>query len=154
VILPARVYECDRSEVEELKKTLAYDPYLDPNVVPPSPKEKPSDKMTDEEKKEMAEKDKRLSETLKKLSESLKGKIIFSRQEYSLRDGATLGLKENLSYLYLNAPDEFLKGAEERFRTEFKTIKRAGKEEEAKVIQAIKDEEEKANVGFGSIFGN
>jgi hypothetical protein len=152
--LPARVYECERSEIEELKKVLAYDPYLDTNLIPPTGKDKPSDKLTDQERKEIEEREKQVTDTLKKLSESLKGKIIFSRQEYSLRDGAALGLKNDRSYLYLNAPEDFLNGAEERFKTEFKTIKRTSKEEEEKVIKAIKDEEELANAGFGSIFGN
>jgi hypothetical protein len=87
------------------------------------------------------------------LEESPKGKFIFSRQEYSLRDGGAFGLKNDLSYLYLNANEDFLSGAEERFKKEFKTIKRASKEDEEKVIKIIKDEEEKANTGFGSIFG-
>ena len=34
-------------------------------------------------------------------------------------------LTTNMIYLYLNANDDFLNGAEERFKTEFKTIKRA-----------------------------
>lgn len=152
--MPARVYECSKSEVEELKKVLAYDPYLDTNLIPASGKDKPADKLTDQEKKELEEKEKQLAETLKKLSESLKGRIIFSRQEYNLKDGATVGLKADTTYLYLNAPDDFLNGAEERFKTEFKTIKRANKDEEEKVIKAIKDEEERANAGFGSIFGS
>jgi hypothetical protein len=152
--VPARVYECSKSEVEELKKVLAYDPYLDPAVIPPSGKDKPNDKLTEQEKKEIEEREKQVNESLKKLSGSLKGKIIFTRQEYSLREGGSVGLKSDCSYLYINAPEDFLKGAEERFRTEFRTVKPATKEEEEKVINVIKEEEEKANVGFGSIFGN
>jgi hypothetical protein len=79
-------------------------------------------------------------------------KIIFVRQEYSLRDGGSLGLKGDF-YLYLNATDEFLKGAEERFAKEFKTIKRAASEDEKKLIDVIKGEKDKAAEGFGSIFG-
>lgn len=79
-------------------------------------------------------------------------KIIFVRQEYSVRDGAGLGLKGDF-YLYLNAADEFLKGAEERFAKEFKTIKRATPEEEKKIIDVIRAEKDKAAEGFGSIFG-
>jgi hypothetical protein len=152
--LPARVYECSKSEVEELKKVLSYDPYLDPALIPPSQKgsDKPMDKMTPEELKEMEERSKAISESMAKLGQ--KAKIIFSRQEYELKDGASVGLKSDITYLYLNAPDEFLSGAEERFKTEFKTIKRANKEEEEKVMNAIKEEQERANAGFGSIFGN
>lgn len=150
--MPVRVYECSRSEVEELKKILTYDPYLDTSLIPPSSKEDKN--MTPEQKKQMEEREKQVNENLKKLSESLKGRIIFARQEYSLKEGASLGLKDDTTYLYLSAPDDFLNGAEERFKTEFKTVKRASKEDEEKVINSVKEEQEKANSGFGSIFGN
>ncbi|HIH50396.1 MAG: hypothetical protein ABSE71_01760 [Candidatus Micrarchaeaceae archaeon] len=154
--MPARVYVCEKSEAEELKRVLAYDPYLDTNLIPPSvtPKDKKESDLTDEERRQIAEREKVVSENLKKLGESPQGRIIFTRQEYSLRDGASLGLDENMVYLYISASDDFLNGAEERFKKEFKTIKRAGKEDEEKVIGAIKEEEERANTGFGSIFGN
>ncbi len=153
--MPARVYECDKSEAEELKKALAYDPYLDTSLIPPSIKAEriESDKLTSEQKAEIEERERKISEAHKMLNESPKGKFIFSRQDYSLRDGASLGLNGNSFYLYLNASEEFLKGAEERFKSEFKTIKRASNADEEKVIKHIKDEEERANAGFGSIFG-
>ena len=37
--IPARVYMLNSSEVPALKKILEYDPYLDPNLIPKSPKE-------------------------------------------------------------------------------------------------------------------
>ncbi len=154
--MPARVYECSKSEAEELKKVLAYDPYLDTNLIPPDIKAEhvDKDKLTPEQKKEIEERDKKVAEAHKMLDESPKGRFIFSRQEYSLRDGASLGLKSDTSYLYLSANEDFLKGAEERFKIEFKTIKRASREDEEKVTMIIKDEEERANAGFGSIFGS
>ncbi len=154
--MPARVYVCEKSEAEELKKALSYDPYLDPNLIPASvtPKDKKESDLSEEERKQIAEREEVVAENLKKLHESLQGRIIFARQEYSLRDGASVGLNEGMVYLYLSAPDEFLNGAEERFKTEFKSVKRASKEEETKVIETIKEEEERANSGFGSIFGN
>lgn len=154
--MPARVYVCEKAEAEELKRTLSYDPYLDANLIPPSvtPKDKKESELTEEERRQIAEREKVVTENLKKLSESLQGRIIFARQECNLRDGASLGLNEGMVYLYISAPDDFLAGAEERFRKEFKTIKRASKDEEEKVIGIIKEEEERANAGFGSIFGN
>ena len=152
--MPIRVYECDKSETEALKKTLAYDPFLDANLIPKQDKDdKPDEQMSEEEKQKLEEQKKKTEDTLKQLRESLKGKIIFARQEYQLKDGLSLGLKD-VTYLYLSAPDAFLDGAEERFKNEFKTIKRASKEDEDKVISALKEEEENANAGFGSIFGN
>jgi hypothetical protein len=153
--LPARVYEVDRSELEELKRVLSYDPYLDPNLIPPSIKAESvdKDKLTPEQLKEIEERDKKITEAHKMLESSPKGRFIFARQEYQIKDGGALGLKDGVSYLYLNASDDFLKGAEERFKNEFKTIKRADSGAEEKVVKEIKDEEEKANAGFGSIFG-
>jgi hypothetical protein len=155
--VPARVYECDKSETEELKKTLAYDPYLDPNLIPPPIKGSDDDadmsKLSPEQIKEIEERTKKITDAHNMLENSPKGKFIFTRQEYSLRDGASVGLNGKMSYLYLNAPEDFLNGAEERFKSEFKTIKRATKDEEEKVIHVLKEEEEKANAGFGSIFG-
>ena len=152
--MPEQVYECDRSEVEELKKVLTYDPYLDPNVIPTSSKKDEDESiLSPEERAEIQERNEKVEKTLKELSTSIKGRIIFARQEYNLRDGASSGLKSGKFYLYLSAPEDFLKGAGERFNTEFKTIKRASPEEELKIIGMIKEEEEKANAGFGSIFG-
>ena len=149
------MYECNKSEVEDLQKALAYDPYLDPNLIPPSTEKgsgKPLDKMTPEEQKESANRANQVNEALEKLG--LKAKIIFTRQDYSLREGAAFGAANDITLLYINASDDFLKGAEERFKTEFKTIKRAPKEVEDKVINTINEEQEKANSGLGSIFGS
>lgn len=150
-----RVYTGSKSELEKLKEVLEYDPYLDPIIIPPSSSKEdnmPLDKLTDQQRKEREEKQKQLSESLKKLSESPKGRIIFARQEYNIKDGRTLGLTGDF-YLYLSAPDDFLNGAEDRFKSEFGTIKRADSNEEKKVIDSIREEHENAAKGFGSIFG-
>lgn len=132
---------------------LEYDPYLDSSIIPPSKgDEKKAKDMTEQERKDEEERKKKVEETLKSLAASPKGRIIFSRQEYSIKDGRDVGLQGDF-YLYLNAPDDFLSGAEQRFKDEFKTIKRATPEEEKKVVDAIKEEHDKASLGFGSIFG-
>ncbi len=151
--MPVRVYECDKNEVEQLKKVLVYDPYLDPNIIPPAGKDKNVKDLTEEEKKRMEERDKKAKEALDKLAKDKSAQIIFARQNYSLREGKSFGVENDKSYLYLNATEEFLQGAEERFKKEFKTVKRAQKSDEDKLIAKIKEEEEKANAGFGSIFG-
>jgi hypothetical protein len=122
---------------------LSYDPFMDPNVIPPTP-----EKMTPEE---MKAREAKVEENKKKLPEGALT-IIFDRQEYSLKDGKTIGLGDNF-YLYINAPEDFLKGAEGRFSREFKTVKRAPPPDEAKVIEAIRAEKDRAAEGFGSIFG-
>ncbi len=132
-----------KAETEQLKKVLAYDPFTDSSIIPPAP-----EKMTPEEAKARAQK---IDEAKKKLPEGALT-VIFGRQEYSLKDGPTVGLKGDF-YLYINSSDDFLKGAEGRFSREFKTIKRADPADEAKVIETIRAEKDKAAEGFGSIFG-
>ena len=145
------VYECGRSEAEALKKLLSYDPYLDPNIIPSSKDDKPAKEMT-EERREAAEREKMIQENLRKVKEEYSD-IIFARQEYSLRDGATLGLDSDKVYLYLKANEDFLSKADKLLESKIKGLKRAPQEVEGKVIAVIKEEEDKASAGFGSIFG-
>lgn len=151
--MTARVYECDKSEAEALKKVLEYDPYLDPKLIPPSKSDKDIKGMSEEEKKKMQEEDAKTKEALKKLHEDKYANVIFARQGYSFREGSSLNLDANKFYLYISANEEFLKLAEERFQKEFKTVKMAQKSDEQKMISTLKAEEDRASVGFGSIFG-
>ena len=152
--MTARVYECDKSEAEALKKVLEYDPYLDPKLIPPSKCEKELKMMSEEEKKLAKEEEEKSMEAIKKLHEDKYANVIFTRQGYSFRDGATLSLDSSKSYLYIDASEQFLGLAEERFKREFKTVKRVSGSEEEKVIGIIKEEEDRAATGFGSIFGS
>lgn len=150
-----RVYECDKSEADALKKVLEYDPYLDPSRIPKSRyDEKELKKLSPEEQKAYEEDEAKRKEAMKKLSEDKFANVIFARQDYDLRDGGMFGLDSGKYYLYLSAPDDFLSLAEERFKNEFKSIKRAPKEVEEKVTAKIKEEKDKVNVGLGSIFGS
>ena len=124
--MPERVYVCDEAEYQALKKALEYDPYLD--------------KSFDDEK-------------LRALKDDKYANVIFSRQEYSLREGAAMGLEKGKYYLYIKANDDFLKSADDRLAHEFKSVKRAPPDAESKVIALINEEQSKANEGFGSIFG-
>ncbi len=124
--MPMRVFECDPSEVKALKKVLEYDPYLD--------------KALNEEQ-------------LKKLRDDKLANVIFVRQKYDLREGRAIGINESKFFLYIEAPEEFLSLAEEKLKKEFKSVKRASPEIEGKFASVIKEEEEKANQGFGAIFG-
>ncbi len=121
-----RVYVCDEAEFPALKKELEYDPYLD--------------KALDDEK-------------LRALKDDRLANVIFARQEYSLREGQSVGLDKGRYYLYLKANDDFIADADERLAHDFKSVKRAKPEEEAKVIGIINEEQSKANAGFGAIFG-
>jgi len=153
--MSAHVYECDGSELEALKRLLAYDPYLDPNVIPPSVPgaDKPADKRTAEEKAAVAERDLKVEGAMKRLREDRFSDVIFTRQEYELFDGAALGLQPGKSYLYLKANDGFLAKADELLPLKFRSVKRVTGEAEQKVLAKVSEQEESANAGFGSIFG-
>ncbi len=153
--MPVRVYECDRSEADALKKVLEYDPYTDASLIPSAPRsaDKPADKLTESEKKEVEEYEKKAQEVREKLSKDPRAQTIFVRQGCNLKDGAIVGLNANKLYLYVNAAEDFFPKAEQRFKNEFKTIKRAEKKDEDAVIAAIKKDEDNAGSGFGSIFG-
>ncbi|MDE1868740.1 MAG: hypothetical protein KGH60_02120 [Candidatus Micrarchaeota archaeon] len=154
--MPIRVYECDRNEADALKKFLKYDPYDDPKVLPSSsmPKdEKEFKKLPKEEQDRLSAEEAARQEKLKKLREDRLMNIIFWKQEYEVKDGASVGLNRDKVYIYLNAPEDFLAGAEEKLKNEFKSIKRATEEEQEKVAKAISSEKETAATGFGSIFG-
>jgi hypothetical protein len=124
--MAARVFVCSKDEVEALKKLLEYDPALDKSLS---------------------------NEALHKLQEDKYGSVIFARKEFSLREGRSFGMNDESFYLYLKAEDDFIKRATERFAHEFKTIKYADPAAEQKLIAVIMDEENKANQGFGAIFG-
>ncbi len=121
-----RVYEFEESEQHDISSSLNYDPALDTNLT---------------------------KEELDFILEDEYGGIIFARQEYSIKDGRSLGLEENKYYLYIKATDEFLDKAEKKFKHEFNTIKRLDPDSENKVIEKINKEESEVNLGVGSIFG-
>jgi hypothetical protein len=150
-----RVYECDASEAKQLKKLLTYDPYLDPNLIPKVPEvdEKEFAKMSDEQKREQKQKEDAARLASKKLSEDKFANVIFARQDCDMREGKSIGINDEKSYLLVKATDEFLNLAEERFKKEFKTVKRASHEIEKKFIAIKEEEESRANAGFGAIFG-
>ncbi len=124
--MPARVYVCDASHFEELKKMLAYDPYLDANVK---------------------------AEDLAKIKADEEANVIFVRQDYMLKDGLSVGLEREKCYLYLKAQDSFLAKAEAKLKKSIQSLSRADPATEAKVIAAIDEERAKAEQGLGSIFG-
>ncbi|MGC8687294.1 MAG: hypothetical protein ACP5RM_01175 [Candidatus Micrarchaeia archaeon] len=131
-----RVYEFDKSEEEKLKKMLAYDPFTDPSAIPPSKDGASAENGI----AKLAEKDKYYD-------------VIFARQEYSLREGASVGLATDKVFLYLKANDEFFPRAEEKLKANFQSFKRASPEAESKLVAFIKEEQERSNEGFGMLFG-
>lgn len=124
--MPAQVYVCDAKDAEKLKKLMEYDPYLDKS-------------MSDEQ--------------LSKLKDDPEANIIFARQDYKIKDGASVGLPEDKCYLYLSANEEFMKQADAKLKKNIESAKRADPETEKKVIETIEKEISDSETGLGSIFG-
>ena len=112
--------------MEELKKTLEYDPYLDKS---------------------------KSEEDLAKLKGDADANIIFARQDYWLKDGIVLGLDREKCYLVISAVDEFLGKAEAKLMRLYPDLKRADSETERNVIGEIEKERSESEEGLGMIFG-
>lgn len=153
--MAARVYECGRSEMDALKKYISYDPYLDPNVIPPQAPgaDKPEGKRTEEEKKAIEEREQKLQDAMSRLREDKYHDVIFARQDCRIVEGAAVGLSGDTVFLYVRASEEFLEKADAALAAKFKTVRRASSEDEKRVIDKLNEEEESANSGFGAIFG-
>ncbi len=124
--MPARVYTCDSADANELKKLMEYDPYLD--------KDLNEGQLAGLKNDEMAN-------------------IIFARQDYSIKDGISINLDTKKYYLYLSASDEFLEKAGKKLKSSIKSIARADKETEDKVIGIVEGERSQSEQGLGAIFG-
>jgi hypothetical protein len=126
------------------------------NLIPRLPKEWDDEKYLSEHPdiaKEAAEKRKEVDESVRKLREDKEANLIFARQDYQLRDGATVGLDRDKCYLLLNAPEDFQVPAEEKLKKNIGSIRRLDPETERKVIESIEKERESAEQGLGMIFG-
>ena len=151
-----RVYVLDAHDAEPLRKLLAYDPYLDFNLIPKLPSEWDDEKYLSEHPdiaKEAEEKRKEADEAVRKLREDKEANLIFARQDYQLRDGATMGLDRTKCYLFLNAPEDFQVPAEAKLKKNIASITRLDPDSEKKVIDSIEKERESAEEGLGMIFG-
>ncbi len=124
--MPSRVYICDIADNNALIKLMSYDPYLDKSL---------SD------------------EKIAEIKNDPEANIIFARQDYNIKDGISIGLERDKSYLYLSASEEFLNQADKKLKNIIKSIKRADKETEQKVIEIVEGERSSSEEGLGSIFG-
>ncbi len=121
-----RVYVADLSLAEPIKKFLAYDPYLDNS---------------------------KSSEELAALKNDAVANVIFARQEYQVRDGASFDLDRSKVYVYIKANEEFFTLAEKKLKDNVSSIERADEETERRVVTSINEEQRRAESGIGSIFG-
>lgn len=74
----------------------------------------------------------------------------FARVGYRIRDGATLGEDKTKIYVYISSSEDFVKKADERLKEVAGIVQG---ENAARIIKKIKEEEEAAESGFGSLFG-
>ena len=74
----------------------------------------------------------------------------FARIGYKVKDGATLGEDKEKLYVYISASEDFVKKADEMLKD---IASPANEEIQNRVGEKIRKEEEEAESGFGSIFG-
>jgi len=74
----------------------------------------------------------------------------FARAGYKLKDGKFLEEDEKKCYIYISASDEFIKKADEKLKEIAKPL---SGDNEKRVVEKFKKEEEQATSGFGDIFG-
>jgi hypothetical protein len=154
--IAARIYVVDSSDVPALKKILEYDPYLDPNIIPKTPKEWDNPeyiKNHPEIAQEVENKKKQAEEAMNKLRDDKEANIIFARKDYLMKDGITIGLDSGKCYLYLSADDSFLDAAESKLKKSISSIKRAPSDIEKQIIDTVERERQSADEGLGFIFG-
>ena len=84
---------------------------------------------------------------LQKVKDVLLKDDIVGRASVLFKDGNTLGL-ENKYYCYISGIEEACKKSEEIMKDLGKKVK-----EKEKILEKIKEEEERAIQGFGNIFG-
>ncbi|HLC39898.1 MAG TPA: hypothetical protein VJJ76_03390 [archaeon] len=89
------------------------------------------------------------SKNLQKAKDLLLKDDVVSRASLTWREAKSFGFSEGY-YIYISGTDEQVKGAEELTKELRKEVKDKEKEE---VIRKIKEEQDKAMEGFGSIFG-
>ncbi len=121
-----RVYICSAADSGALKKLLEYDPYLDKGLN---------------------------EQQLLELKSNPDANVIFTRQDYLLKDGISMNLDREKYYLYINAQDDFLEQGEKKLKAQIKSIERASPELESKIISDIETERKESEQGIGSIFG-
>lgn len=88
-------------------------------------------------------------ENLQKVKNILFNDDLVSRASVVIKEAKSLGLEDGY-YCYVSGTEEACKKAEELME---ELGKRTSKEDEEKVIELIKKEEESAMTGFGGIFG-
>jgi predicted neutral ceramidase superfamily lipid hydrolase len=119
-----RVYSFNKEDLKEVKKLISFDPYAQ-NI--------PIDKI----------------EEMKKEDELFD--VIFVRQGVEIKEGKEFG-KDFDYLLIIDAPQSFFEKGEKKLQR-IKSIKRLNKEEEEEIIKKLEEDENKAEKGFGAIFG-
>ena len=102
---------------------------------------------------EIAQKKKEVEDAVNKLRNDKEANIIFARMDYQLRDGISMSLDREKSYLYLSGDEAFLNGAEQKLKKNLKSIGRADANVEKQIIDTIEKEKERSDQGLGFIFG-
>ncbi|MEM4634220.1 MAG: hypothetical protein QW275_03640 [Candidatus Anstonellaceae archaeon] len=78
------------------------------------------------------------------------GNPSFSRNSYKVKEGSAIGQDNGKIFVFMRATEEFASFAREKLKG---VAVESSREVAAAVAKAIQEEENNAEVGFGSIFG-
>ena len=129
---------------------------IDGNLAPKIPKEWDDPKYMEkhpELAQEAGQKKKQAENAMSNLRNDKEANIIFARQDYMLKDGISLGLDREKSYLFLNADNSFFADAEAKLKKNVSSLERVQSDTEKQIIDTIEKEIQQADQGLGFIFG-
>lgn len=79
-------------------------------------------------------------------------KFSFAKVDCIIKDGEQYGIEKFTLIILRNVDDDFVKYSKEKFK-EIEGIETLNENEISEIIKSIVEEEEKAQSGFGAIFG-
>lgn len=80
------------------------------------------------------------------------GEYSFAKAGYIIKDGEQYGIEKHTLIVIRNVSEEFVKYSKEKLK-EIEGLETLDEKKTHDIIQSIKEEDERAQSGFGAIFG-
>lgn len=80
------------------------------------------------------------------------GELCFAKAGYIIKDGEQYGIEKYTLIVLRNISEDFVKYSKEKFK-EIEGLETLDENKTNEIIQSIKEEDERAQSGFGAIFG-
>lgn len=80
------------------------------------------------------------------------GELCFAKAGYIIKDGEQYGIEKHTLIVLRNVSEDFVKYSKEKLK-EIEGLETLDEKKTHDIIQSIKEEDERAQSGFGAIFG-